>query len=69
VAAIKTKFSVTNCTNAPVNWTARVTYTGAFWGSGFNFPLTCAMSIAASSSQTCTVDERYLLIQQTYGVT
>ena len=70
VADIKSKFTVKNCTSAPVSWQARVTYSGPFWGGAtFAFPLTCSLGIAARSSQTCSITERYLFIQQTYGVT
>ena len=70
VADITTKFTVRNCTAAAVSWQARVTYRGPFWGgSVFSFPLTCALPIAARSSGTCQVRERYLFIQQIYQVT
>jgi hypothetical protein len=70
VADIRTRLTVKNCTGAAVNWQARATYTGPFWGgSVFSFPLTCALPIGAGSSGTCQVTERYLLIQQTYTVT
>lgn len=47
-----------------------MSYQGAFWGSFTDsLPLTCDLPIRATSSQTCTVPERYILIQQTYGVT
>ena len=70
VADIRTRFTVKNCTSAAVNWTARLTYHGPFWGGTvFDFPMTCAMPIAARSSATCQVTERYLLILQSYDVT
>ena len=69
VADIKTRFTVKNCTALAVNWQAKLTYRGPFWGGTvFDFPLTCAMPIAANSSATCQVTERYLLILQTYDV-
>jgi hypothetical protein len=70
VADIKTRFSVKNCTASAVNWKARLTYHGPFWGGTvFDFPLTCNMAIAANSTTTCQVTERYLMILQTYQVT
>ena len=69
VADIKTRFTVKNCTAQAVNWQAKLIYRGPFWGGTvFDFPLTCAMPIAANSSATCQVTERYLLILQTYDV-
>ena len=70
VADIRTRFTVKNCTSAAVAWTARLTYRGPFWGGTvFDFPMTCTMPIAARSSATCQVTERYLLILQSYDVT
>ena len=70
VADIKTRFSVKNCTGAAVNWQARLTYHGPFWGGTvFDFPMSCGLAIAANATLTCQVTERYLLILQTYDVT
>ena len=60
VADIRTKFTVKNCTAASVSWTGRVTYRGPFWGGAtFDFPMSCALTIAANSSSTCQLTERY----------
>ncbi len=70
VADIRTRVSVKNCTSSAVAWQARATYTGPFWGGTvFSFPLTCKMAIGSTSTATCQLTERYLLIQQTYLVT
>lgn len=70
VADIRTRFTVKNCTSSAVTWQARLTYHGPFWGGTvFDFPMSCPLSIAANSSATCQVTERYLLILQTYDVT
>ncbi len=70
VADIRTRFSVKNCTSSAVNWQARLTYHGPFWGGTvFDFPMSCPLAITANSTVTCQVTERYLLILQTYDVT
>ena len=69
VADITTKATVKNCTGSAVNWLARVTYRGPFWGgTTFAFPLTCAMAIAANGQGTCQTKERYIFIRNTYSV-
>jgi len=70
VASIKTKVTVKNCAAQAASWQARVTYAGPFFGGqSFAVPLTCSLLVPASSAATCSVVQRYLYIQQTYGVT